>query len=37
MRQTLLEKKNKALCIKDQASCDEEAMEEHVHKEKEEF
>jgi hypothetical protein len=34
MRQILLKKENKALCIKDQASCDEEAMEGHVHKRK---
>jgi hypothetical protein len=31
-----LEKENKAFSIKDQAPCDEEAMQGHVHEEKEE-
>jgi hypothetical protein len=37
MRQIFLKEEKKALCIKDQAPCDEEAMEGHVHKKKEEF
>jgi hypothetical protein len=37
MQRTFLENTNNALCTKDQAPCEEEAMEGHVHKEKEEF